>query len=209
MLGQPLDKRLEDLADLVQITVVVEVVGLDASDDGHLRPIIQKPSVVFVGFDHHRPVAQPRPERKGWRVGADQRQRVQSAPIQEPRHQQARGRLAVRPGDRDAAAFGHQLAHGFGELLIRQAQPRSFGNFRISNSYRGGSDHVVRFTHVFGRVIAENNRTRAAQRLDCRARREFAAADLLAHLQQESRQRTHAGAADTDHVHPLRLAQPC
>ena len=107
MLRESLHQGLEDLADLGEITVVVEVVGLDAGHDGDLRPVVQKASIVFVGLDHHRPVAQPCAERKRRRVGADQRQRVHPTLIQEPGHQQCGGRLAVRAGDRDPAALGH------------------------------------------------------------------------------------------------------
>ncbi len=108
--GQRAEERLERADQFLERLVAVDVVVLHVEHDRDLRPQVEERSVGLVALGH-----EPR-TGSGARVGsggdefpADDDRRIEPRMLQDATDHRGRRRLAVRPGDRDAAAGAHQF----------------------------------------------------------------------------------------------------
>ena len=186
------------------------MVRFDARHHGDFGPVAEIPTIVLVRFADHGALARAGAMTIRGSVGADERQRVQTALIEQPRDDGGRGGLAVGARDGHAAATVHQLANGLGELPVRQSSAGRFDDFGVGQWNRGRADDVVRVVWEVPRAVADGDgRTARNQLVQHGVRREVAAAHLLAHVQEETGQGGHARAANADHVDaagPLNIA---
>ena len=105
-----LNEGAESLLHRLEILEMVEVLGIDIGDDGHVGGQLQERAVGFVRLDHH-PVtgAKARIRPVGVDDAAVDNGRIESARIDQRGDKGGRGRLPMRAGDCDAALEPHQL----------------------------------------------------------------------------------------------------
>jgi hypothetical protein len=113
-------------------TVVFQVIRVDVGDDRHRRVQAQEAAVAFVGFrDEPLAAAEARIGAGGEQLAADDEGRIEPA-LAEHAGEQRRGRgLAMRAGDRDAAAETHQFGQHLGARHDRDALRARLHQFRV------------------------------------------------------------------------------
>ena len=111
---------------------MIEVFGVDVGDDGDRRDQMEKRAIRFVGLRDEQ-VARTGGSARAERVqlSADDDRGIEPRPSQNGRDQRGGGRLAMRPGNRDAILQPHQLAEHLGARNDRHARSSSLGELGI------------------------------------------------------------------------------
>jgi len=117
-----LDESAERLLHGGEGFEVIKMLGVDIGDDGDVGGQFEECAVGLIGL-HNHPVAGA--ESGVGTVGVDDaavdHRRIETAAIEQRRHQRGRCRLAVGAGDGDATIEPHQLCQHFGAAHHRQA----------------------------------------------------------------------------------------
>ncbi len=205
-----LDEAHEGVAQRVEGTVVIEMLGIDVGDHRDGRGQAQERAVRFVGLDHH-PVAcaQPRVGAVGIDDAAVDHRRIESARVEHGGDQRRRRGLAVRAADRDRPFQPHQLAQHFGATHHRQlARPRG-QHFRIILLHRTRHDHDLGVGDIVGAVADRDLDAVLDQPPRVGALGDVAALHLVAEIVQHLGDARHADAADADEMDQSDIERHC
>ena len=139
-----LGKGLEGLNDVGEAVVYVEVIRIDVSYDRHRRAKVVERAVVLARLgDEGVPLAGGRSAPKLWDRAADDPRRLEVQLGEDKRGHRGGGGLAVRPGDRDAAAFAHDGGEQLGVLHDRQVKLNGPDELGVVVLDRGRPDDEV------------------------------------------------------------------
>ncbi len=197
-----IEERFELRDERRDLRVAIDVIVLDVREDGDLRAQFQERAVRFVALADEplaRADARVRPGIDAF--AADDDRRVDPARFQDAGRHRRRRRLPVRPGDRDPALRRHQLGEQRPAAQDLQALRARGEHLGILLGDRGADDHARRGAEVRRRVADRDPRAFGPQAIGERRRAVARAADALAALQQDARERAHADSADPDEVH--------
>mmetsp|Transcript_6954 Transcript_6954/g.29338 ORF Transcript_6954/g.29338 Transcript_6954/m.29338 type:complete len:488 (-) Transcript_6954:357-1820(-) len=215
---------------LHRVPVGVHVVLVDVGDDRQHRAEFQEGGIAFVRLDDDElalaeprigaggrqgggpPQALPAPlgaslriRRRGGSINlaADHEGRIQPGLDQDGRHQRARRRLAMRAGDRDAAAQPHQLGQHGGAWHHRDL-PRARGqHLRVVRGHGRARHQHLGMADMRCGMADLDAQPQAAQPLGGGALGRVGTADLEAELVQDLGDAAHAGTTDADEMQPL------
>ena len=155
--GHVLDEVAKGLLHMLEGAVMVEMLGVDIGDDGHVGRQFQKGAVRFVGL-HHHPVACAH-ARIG-AIGVDDAAiddgRIETARVEKRRHHRGGRGLAMGATDGDRLAKTHQLGQHLGAPHDRQETLARGGKLGIAALDRGRDDNDFRRAEI-GRVMTDGD----------------------------------------------------
>ncbi len=186
--------------------VVVEVVGLDVSDERDLRVVAEEGAVVLVGLDDDvRAVAGRGVGAEVGDFGADEVGRVAAGRREDVGDEAAGRALAVATGDTDANLALHEPRDHLGALDHGDAALAGRDELRIVADRGRGGDDEVGVADVGGRVWADDDaRAERLQRVGQGRAAQVGTGDIVAPGEQDAADGGHVHAAYAHEVHALR-----
>jgi hypothetical protein len=127
-----------------EVTVRVEVVGVDVGHDRRVRAVVQERPVALVGLgDEVLAGAVVRARADLGEFPADHKGRIAAAVLQHRGEHGGRRGLAVRTGDRDRAPASHRRGQRLGAVQHAQSPGPRLDQFQVVGRDRGRVDHGV------------------------------------------------------------------
>ncbi len=142
-----IDEAQKRIAHAIDISIMIEVLGIDVGNDRERRHQQQKRRVALVGLGHHvvtAPEAYIAAARA--QISADRNGRIEAGLLEDEADEPGGRRLTVRARNCDAdARHPQQLAEHLGARNHRNLHLASARHFRIGKFHRGRDHHRIEF----------------------------------------------------------------